>query len=696
VSLSAFTVFVCLLGLLAATVPLGLLVLRGTERLLGTRLPLAPAERVLAAAFAAGVVLYLVGSSGVPIFTPDLVLGLLIIGAGAMGYLWTREGARTLLRGGRWIVSLPGLAVTVGFLLLFAVEVVGTGTAGAPNTYDGSFQSLYLVLILQIHTIPWTLQPYANIGVIYPQGAATWLALPPMLLGWPVLESPVTLPTIFLALSLPAAYCWGERWGGAGTSRGVRVGLLFAAFFGVLGSWPRLFVGGSYDFAFALPLLFLALGWTKPLFERGVPRWNEAAALGLLLGTLSSLSAAAGETFVVVALGFWLAFAPGSRLASLRGWASRLVVVVPIAAAFVARSLIGVVLWWHYPQHVLAPVGSPPYSVQPGLIVGSLSTFVSDVNPFVLFKPKVSPLPVTYALVIGLFVAGLAVSVLAYATRRSPGSAHLPRGIIGPVIVTTASVVLWMALLVGASVPWPGASVFDTVASLYESSFVVFIAYQLIALLPLVVAAEWLAETRGSATPSRTPGWAVDRRPRAWAPGGRGSKPWTGSTVAVAALLLTPLAIGGVSTAVEVPGYLSAHLHEFANVTSGDWDALEWAGTHLPGCSRVFAAPGSAALFLPEYARVAIDFPMEPISVNRSYNLLVVDLTAGTYDASARANLLYLGITVVFATGHNSVSYAPIRTGPLAASSDFALLYENGDAEIFAFLPGESETACAA
>jgi hypothetical protein len=165
--------------------------------------------------------------------------------------------------------------------------------------------------------------------------------------------------------------------------------------------------------------------------------------------------------------------------------------------------------------------------------------------------------------------------------------------------------------------------------------------------------------------------------------------PW----LAVAVLAL-PLAFGAGVTAVDVPSYLDTHMAEFTNATSADLAALDWAGAHLPACSRVLVAPGSAAQFLPLFATVNVVFPMVPASNNLSYSVAVSDLTNGTYTNTTRAALLLLGVTEVFVTGQASVSFLPFLSRGPAGSTDFSDLFDQGDAAIFLFGPGATEGHC--
>jgi hypothetical protein len=695
VALSPEDVYLGLLALPAALVPLGLTLLRVGERLTGREVFLSVPERLLLALLAAGSLLFVIASVPVGIYGELAVASLLVVGAVSLGVRWSLERGRSLRAGLRWLERTPGLIVAAMFLILLGLEVAGAGTAAYPNTYDGSFQLLFAHLTLLHGSTPWTLAPYSATGVTYPQATAVWLTLPVLVLGWPLLASPVALPLLFLSLGVPAAYCWGERTAGLGTRSGRSTGVVFAVFFGLVASWPRLFIGGSYDFVIALPFLLVALGGLRAFVVASTDDWRLTLAFGLFVGAVAGVSAAIGETLLLLIAAFYLAFLPWT-LAAFTRWVPRFLAACGFAAAFAVRSIVAVAVWWGYPEHVLAPVGSPPYATASGLPVFSWSALLGNVDPFTPFKLKLSPFPGLSVLLAALLVGGIVILALDLLTPRIGISVPLPRGLSASLAVATILALLLTVLLQVASTSALGFSILDNLASLYEASFVLFLLYSVVALLPLLAAVETLRS-------------AVHRSPRVLAATGanragpftrsrRPTVPGPGRLMIVVAVvvLAASLGLGTFITFAEVPGYLNGHLHDYANVTSSDTAALEWAGSNLPACSRVLAAPGSAAMFLPLYASVQLDFPMLPVPVNLSYVHAVQDLTRGVFSNATSADLIELGITVVFVTGQNSISYPAFQPSAFTGSAGFHLLFSSGDAALFGFEPGESRIGCPA
>jgi hypothetical protein len=686
--------YVELLALFAALVPLGLLFLRGLERYRGRPFSLAPFERVLVAFYVAGALLFALASLPVALFGGWLVAGVLSAGAVGIVGVWIRERGRSVLAFARWFGTPAALLVVAIALLLLALEVGATGGRSYPNVYDGGFQSLFLQQLLTQHSVAWTLSPYADSGVIYPQATTVWFSVPILLFAWPIPSAPVGLPLLFFALAVPAAFCWGARLAGPDRRRGDSWGLLFAGAFGALLSMPRFFIGGSYDFVLGLPLFVLALGWILPFLEQDLRSWRDVVLFGALLGVLTSLSLALGEALVLLVVAFVLA----ARARTGLGWTSvlsRLGLILALACVVVVRSIVGVVVWYSYPAHVLSATGSPPYVSIAGLPSPTPATFVGALDPFVPLKPKLSPLPALSVEIAVLLAVGIALSALWLLRPRSRVRRWLPAGAMLPIWVGTAVMFLWTGWLILASGTGTFASVFDSLASYYESSYLLFLFYQVIALLPLLVVVECLLE--GSAHRAAAPTDEEEaHRPDPPSPlRRRRSRSLPPVAIAAAVLLAVPLGIGVGVSAVQAPEYLSSHLAGLSNVTPSDVAALTWAGQVLPACSVVLVAPGSAGQFLPVFARVHLDFPMMPLSVNRSYNVSVWDLIQGVYLPNTRAAMLSLGITEVFVSGRTSVSYLPLDPTPLESSPDFSAFFHQGDAYVFGFLPEIQASGCA-
>jgi hypothetical protein len=694
VLLAADEVFGGLLVLFLASLPLGAVVLRGAEWAIGHRFLLSLPERVLSAFFAAGALFFLVASLPLPIYFPAVVLGLLALGVVALLGLWWKEAWRPLAAVRTQMRAWPLQALTVGTLGLLALEVVATASQLMPNTNDGSFESLYVQLILSHHTLPWTFAPYSGTGIIYPAGTAVWMSLPVLIFGWPVSSSPVVLPDLFLSLSVVGAFCWGERLGGFGSSRGMRTGLIFAGFFGLIGSWPRLFVGGSYDFAFALPLLLMAFGWLRPFVSGSVPTWRETMAFGVLVGVSTALSVGVGEMLVILFLAYLVVFSPRARTEAGK-WVARSVTIVAVGVAFVVRSLVGIVVWYPYPGHVLNPAGTPPYAPTPVGPSPLATSWSGDLDPFVPFKPRLSPIPVLSVELAVLLALGLAVLALWVVLPRGGLRRYLPSELAAPIIVSTAVTFSVTAVLVAITVGPLGRSVLAESTTAYESSFLLFICFQAVALLPLAVAVEYLrvrsSERDQGTQPAEEHSSRGGRRQRITARAPTGS----GAVYAIALVLVVgSFGLGAGATLANAPGYIQDHLHELSNVTSADVNALEWAGANLPSCSRVLAAPSSAAMFLNLYAHVQLVFPAFPLPVNLSYYVAVANLTHGTYTNATRNALQQLQITEVFVTGQTSVSYLPFQSAEMRSSGDFASLFDAGDASVFQFLPGTDASGC--
>jgi hypothetical protein len=684
-----------LLVLLVALVPLGSTILRVGERAIGRRFAITVVERSLLSFYAGGAVFFVVGSLPVPLLGAPLVWGAIAIGAASFLGLQWHAHFRPLTSALRWLVSPAGMILSALVLGLLALEVIGTGSFAFGNAFDAGFQSLVLKLIVTNHTVPLTLQPYAPVGVLYPAGTTVWLSLPVLMFDWPIASAPVTVPLLFLALSVVGGYCWGERLSGVGTRRGVTSGLVFAGVMSALASWPRFYIGGSYDFVLAVPLFLLTLGLLPVVAAENPSSGSTPVALGMLFGVSISLSLAAGEALLALAVAFFLVH----RVA--RGWAGftrsvrDFAILVGFSLVFIGRSLLGLALWWSYPSHTLAPAGPAPFAPEPPL-PSFASQAVGRLDPFVPWKPRMSPIPALSLELQVLLIAGLVVLGIVFVAPRSLLAQTLPQGWRTSLPAVTVTMFAVCVFLLFADSTSLGASLVGGFSNLDEESILLFWSYQAIGAIPLVLAAELSTarnggrfETRSDTSVTTTP--ARLRPARAGSGAGRARAAVWASVV----VLIVAFGSGSVITAYDAPAYLSGHLEMFANVSSADVAALEWSGAHLPSCSRVLVAPGSAGMYLPLYANVQLLLPMIPPPANLSYYVAVSNLTEGVITGATTGALVELNVTEVLTTGQTSVSYPPFDPEPLRESGDFETLYADGDAEVFGFLAGISNTGCA-
>lgn len=143
---------------------------------------------------------------------------------------------------------------------------------------------------------------------------------------------------------------------------------------------------------------------------------------------------------------------------------------------------------------------------------------------------------------------------------------------------------------------------------------------------------------------------------------------------------------------------------DFGNVTGADFALFAWAADHLPAGARVLVAPGSAAQFLPGYARgIVLVYPQAPgwSRANASYNLVVRQLTNGTVNASGFAALASLDLGYVVVTGNSTVLWPAFWAAPLAdarlanSTPAFPVRFHDGDAWVFdATLCRPASAAC--
>ena len=640
---------------------------------LGLKKPyrLSVVERALLGFYVALGTLYVVSYIPGGWFYPVTVVGLLVLGG--IGWLY-RFGKGAVRTATAWSKSIQAglredyhlsvvLALSFG-LLLWASWIFDS--AVAPNTFDGGMQIFFQAVLLHSHSAAQTLEPYAPMGVTYPQGSPVVFATASILLGWSILETPIAVPPLFIALFLPAAYLWVERiWG----RQGRHAALVLVVFLALVETWPRFLVGGSYDFLLSLPLLFLLLGLANGILP--LRSWEDALLLGLGAGALGALSVVSLELLctIVVLLSLYRFRKVGANLWKM---ASSFVLFVGVSVAFLVPSILGVVRWWGYPDHVWAPTGGtfvPNLAANPPLLQ-QIPTFL---DPF-LFRPQdvwLSPFFPMKVLLAVMLIAG--ILVLAMITLEVlPRPKGWGKGSFFEQLMATAGASA--LIIVGGILMATYLTAGVVFTNLTEVSLVLFFCYGVVALVPILWALNQF-QVRSQREQSGRATWAV----------------------VTVILLALPVGAGVMATAGPAPIYLTTLTGSLANVTPADFSTLQWSGSHLPSCSTVFVAPGSAAQFLPAYVNVHVDFPMVPGPRNASYTSAVGDLDNGTLNNGTLQDLRTLGVTEVFVTGQSNLLWRPLLPGPLSADpTEFPLLdhVSGSDAYLFEFEPIASAENC--
>jgi hypothetical protein len=626
---------------------------------------LEPVERALLDFYLGGAVLFLVAALPIGAFVPAVVYGLPIAAAALITLLVARHRGRAGTAPSLALGPAPLIALAVALaLLLFELSVALPIPTG--NTYDSSLLTTYVALLLQHHALPLSFQPYASVGLLYPQGATVWLGWAQLDFGLPAARTSLLVTPLFLALAPLGAYVFGRR--AVGTDRaGVAAAVMVAA----VGSWTRVLVGGSNDFVLAFPLVLLLAGQSFSLWRGRPPTVPDAAAFGLLLGYSAAMNPVGAEWLLPTVLVLGLVASPGLR-GSLARWLRRWAVAAVAAFVALIPTLVVLVQGWTSPG--LTPGGgAAPAGTPTGL---SLAQFVGSIDPY-LFRPSdvwLSPIPFLRLELAILLTAGLAVFLLI------PTDSALGRffGALRSFVAVAALVIVaQLGALLAASTGFAPAVRFEEISSGAELSIWLFTLYTLLAAVPLLIFLERVVrDARPSAAnlPSRphVPGRSIGRLPRGTIP----------------ALLVVVIVVPGVVLTPTQLGPVMTHLYrDFGSVTAGDFALLKNASALLPPGSRVLVAPGSSAEFLPGYAPgIVLLYPMVPgwPWINASYHLVVAELTNATLNGTGLAAMGALDVEYVAVTGNNTVLYPAFSPAPLLAEpSVFRLLFESGDAYLF-------------
>lgn len=633
-------------------------------------------ERLLLDFYLGGATMYLVAAIPIGAFVAPVVVGLPIVaGAGVVAWMASGRPRRPLAAVVRPFSTLfrpAALVALVAAMGLFVFELAIALPVPTGNTYDASLLTLYVSVLLQHHALPLSFQPYASVGILYPQGTTVWLGWAQTDFGLPPARTSLLVTPLFFALAPLGAFVFGRR-----AFSSDRAGVAFAIVLVAIGSWTRVLVAGSNDFVFAFPLVLLLAGQGLGWLRGAVPSVPDALAFGLMLGYSAALNPVGAEWLApsLLLAGLWVR--PALSGAPLR-WVGRWAIAAAVSFVALVPTLYVLVQGRNSPG--LTPgAGAPPAGMAVG-ITGS--QFVGTIDPY-LFRPSdvwLSPLPLlrlelAILLSVGLLILLVVRRPFAIARYLEPFRSFVAAGIA----VTIALLgVLW-----AASTGFGPAVRLTALSSAAELSIWLFTLYTFVGGVVLVLllerlASDWKRGARAPAEASRRDG----HRPRSL------SIPPGTIPVVLVAVLIAP---GVVLTPTQLPPVLNTLYADFGNVSVADLDLLSYAGSHLPAGSRVLIAPGSAAGFLPGYApNLVLLYPLVPgwEWLNASYDLVVSELRNATLNASGTAALASLDVEYLIVTGNNTVLWPPFSPVPLLADpSAFPLLWSEGDAYLFQHVP---------
>ncbi len=631
-------------------------------------------ERLLLDLYLGGGGLYVLAVVPVGLFSLPLVIAYVAGAAAILVYVVARNGKVAsrppVGKPSPWESALlPGLLVVVATLAVFAIEVWVAEGSSTGNSYDTSLLSDYVALLLLHHQVPVSLAPIAPQLTSYPQGATVWLAAAQLVFSLPPARAPLLVTPLFLSLSPLAGYVLGRRQLGSAWAGGA-VGLTFA----LIASWTRVMVATSNDFVFSFPLVLWLLARLDIWRRSGAPSWPDTVAYGAVLGYSAALNPVGAEwlfpTLVIVGLlngGLRRAYLWGAVPRWVGALATGLLFVSPTPWTIIAGG--GTLFASSGGVAVPAPTGLP--GISPAQLVGSIDPLLFRTDDIWL-----SPFPALRLELAILLVAGAAVLVWPDLFRRLGPSGTPLRHLVA---VTIGAAIAILLIEVGAAQGLRAFNGLAAISSAEEVSIYLFAIYALLAAIPIYLLIDFAMQEPREADPSaesvpRSRPFTV--RPR------RSSL--TGPQVIGLALVVVLLGSGVAVTAVDFPPYLHGLYESYGRVTTADFALFAWASHNLPTGSRVLVAPGSAAQFLPGYARVALVFPVQQIAQNASYVDLDRQLVHGQLNSTGYRELGWLRIQYVVVTGNTTNLWAPFDPSALT-TPPFDLVFQQGDAYVFAY-----------
>ena len=148
------------------------------------------------------------------------------------------------------------ILVVFFFLFSFVLQTLPVTALFFGSVRDTAVHSTFTQVLIENRQVPFTLRPYLNEGIIYPQGFTPTVAYSVFLLNYSPPQAVFYVTALFNSLTILGVYFLGKM---LSLSEGGKIGLSLAFIFTFVASWPKYMTWGSNSFVASFPLYFVCL-----------------------------------------------------------------------------------------------------------------------------------------------------------------------------------------------------------------------------------------------------------------------------------------------------------------------------------------------------------------------------------------------------------------------------------------------------
>jgi hypothetical protein len=496
------------------------------------------------------------------------------------------------------------LIVFIIFLIFLSINLSSLSGLVFGSVRDESIHSLYTQVILQNHSIPWTLQPYLPEGIIYPQGAHAVFAYASYFLSLEIPQIVLYVSVLFKSLSIFGAYFLGRKLG-----KGVAYSLGLSFVFAFISSWPLNVTWGANPFLVGFPFFLVCLGLLYSLFRKH--SFSEVLLVGLLFGYTGVIILSYLQTLILVSFLVFAYFLIQNR-GKIKSTLGSFAVLVSVSLVPLSPFLYRFVALYQYPGHNSGlPSDFTTWSSQQVYFNQALQWAVDNLSPYLLLK-----------VLIVFFMGSFAILLLVTKAYEDVNDNIISISRFALAIFAPAVFLSFVSFFL------PGD--FNVVSWGHEG-MILSVPISILIIASYMKFVEYLQEGRFKPLARLFP---------------KNSKVTLLVIIAVLSLVTAPFLYYRL---IDDSTSLRGAYEIYSVTTQSDYDLMSWMKANFSSPnSLILVHPFGSGLFIPSISNNKIVYPYTGSSLSISYQTLVSSLENETLSIEAYELMRNLSVTYIF------------------------------------------------
>ena len=499
--------------------------------------------------------------------------------------------------------SLLGYFLVFLMVIIFlSINLSSLSSIVFGSVRDESIHSLYVQVISENHYIPITLQPYLPEATIYPQASHVIFTFAYYITNMDVPHIILYVSVLFKSLSILGAYFLGRKLG-----KSMVYGLGLSFVFAFISSWPLNVTWGANPFIVGFPLFLICLGL---LFSLRKYNFTELIIVGLLVGYNGALILSYFETFILVALLFFVYYLirkPGGILHLTSRFGTVLLASLLPLSPFLYRFIA----FYQYPNHNIGlPQDITMLANKQVYFSQSLQWAFDNLSPYFLLK-----------MLILIFIAAFAILLLITNEYKNDEDNIILVNRFALAILVSALTLSLVSFFLTPDVD---------VISWGHQGILLSIPLSILTLNFFVKFVDAVHGGKLDGLSKIIP---------------KGSKAALLLAIIVLSLLTAPFVYYRFVSDSE---NLTDQYNVYSVTTQSDYDLMTWMRANLSSSAVILVHPYESGLFIPSVSHHKVIFPYTASCLSKSYQTLVNLIANNTLNATTYKLMNDWNITHVF------------------------------------------------